>query len=209
MVLFTLYGMTGTKPERSCYELHDDMRRDDAIVTLKDALAPLLANSGVLLACGAPGCGKTSFAFDVLMAGLRVEGGVSSVMTVSDRHAADLLADEAIRRIGSLSHARPVTTLSAVAFQLVATVRKRLGKPMPKLVNGAEQDALLHRVVEAHVTHDKAGDTCETCMLLRDYFGLNDWRSVFASDDGDTREQRVSDDANRTVSVHSSCNCAT
>lgn len=200
MVLFTLDGMTGTKPERSCYELHDDMRRDDAIVTLKDALAPLLANSGVLLACGAPGCGKTSFAFDVLMAGLRVEGGASSVMTVSDRHTADSLANEAIRRIGSLSRTRPVTTLSAVAFQLVSTVHKRLGEPMPKLVNGAEQDALLHRVVEAHVTHDKAGEPCETCLLLRDYFGLDDWRSVLASDDGDTREQRTSSDTNRTVS---------
>ncbi|OZG62797.1 PD-(D/E)XK nuclease superfamily [Bifidobacterium hapali] len=200
MVLFTLDDMTGTKPERSCYELHDDMRRDDAIVTLKDALASLLADSGALLACGAPGCGKTSFAFDVLMAGLRVEGGMSSVMTVSDRHTADLLADEAIRRIGSLSRTRPVTTLSAVAFQLVTTVRKRLGEPMPKLVNGAEQDALLHRVVEAHVTHDKAGDTCETCLLLRDYFGLDDWCSVLASENGDTREQRVSGDASRTVS---------
>lgn len=169
--------MNGNEPEIH-YELHDGMRRDDAVVTVDDALALLDGDGGTtLLVAGPPSSGKTTFAFDMLIRGLRDDDG-TSVMTVSDRHTADLLSDKAIRRLGSSQQARPVTTLSAVAFRLITAVRKRDGLALPRLLNGAEQDALLKRVTETHRGHVSAGELCDTCLLMRDYFGADDWSNV-------------------------------
>ncbi|MBW3078908.1 PD-(D/E)XK nuclease family protein [Bifidobacterium simiiventris] len=163
------------------------MRRDDAVVTVDDALDLLKGKRGeVLLVAGPPSSGKTSFAFDVLVRGLLHDDG-SAVMTVSDRHAADLLSDQAIRRLGSSRQARPVTTLSAVAFRLISAVRKRAGSALPRLLNGAEQDALLKQVTETHRNHVAAGELCGTCLLLRDYFGADDWSNVMFGSAGKRR----------------------
>ena len=72
-----------------------------------------------------------------------VFGESGAMMTVSGRQIADVIGDQVIRELGATSQARPVTTLSAIAFRLITVMRSRSGEPLPRLLNGAEQDALL------------------------------------------------------------------
>ncbi len=76
--------------------------------------------------------------------------------------------------------ARPVTTLSALAFAVIADARRYEDLPAPRLLNGAEQDALLRRVVAAHLDHAEAGNLCDTCVLLREYFADDRWTDTVA-----------------------------
>ena len=113
------------------------------------------------LIVGTPGSGKTEFALSVLMAGLRRYGGTQAVMAVSGRVAADALGNRVIRELGFSVQARPVTTLGAVAFRAISASREGTGLPSPRLLNGAEQDALLRQVMAVHLRHAVAGD----CLL--------------------------------------------
>lgn len=180
------------------YTLRDGARHADAVIAAADVLSSLLRphEAPVLLVSGAPRCGKTTFAFDALMHGLRAEDGGTSTMVVQNRRVADLLGDEAIRRVGSLSQARPVTTLSAIAFRIISAIRKRTNEPLPRLLNGAEQDAMLRTVTDSHVGHVRSGDPCGTCMLLRDYFGVDEWEDVLSGGehaDGEVTAPGLSD----------------
>ena len=141
--------------------------------------------AATLLAVGRPGAGKTRFALGELIRGLRELGDAGAVMAVSGRQTADRLADLVVREIGPMSQARPVTTLSAIAFRLITVAGRNAGMTPPKLLNGAEQDALLRQVAGAHVGHVRAGDPCGTCRLLREYFSNDDWRTVIAAEDAD------------------------
>ncbi|MCH4208836.1 PD-(D/E)XK nuclease family protein [Bifidobacterium sp.] len=134
--------------------------------------------TNTLLVAGPPCTGKTGFALQALMAGLHAFGDTRAVMTVSNRKTADRYADEVIRQLQASSQARPVTTLSAVAFRVIAAMRAREGALPPKLLNGAEQDTLVRRVMSVHVRHAVAGDECATCALLREYFALDDWAGM-------------------------------
>ncbi len=127
------------------------------------------------LIVGTSGSGKTEFALSVLMAGLRRYGGTQAVMAVSGRVAADALGNRVIRELGFSVQARPVTTLGAVAFRAISASREGTGLPSPRLLNGAEQDALLRQVMAVHLRHAVAGDDCGTCDLLRVYFAQDDW----------------------------------
>ena len=130
------------------------------------------------LIVGTPGSGKTEFALSVLMAGLRRYGGTQAVMAVSGRVAADALGNRVIRELGFSVQARPVTTLGAVAFRAISASREGTGLPSPRLLNGAEQDALLRQVMAVHLRHAVAGDDCGTCDLLRVYFAQDDWAKL-------------------------------
>ena len=76
-----------------------------------------------LVVLGAPCSGKTQFAYRALLEGIRAFGDTRAVMTVSGRVAADALGNEAIRALGAVSQARPVTTMSALAFRAITAVR--------------------------------------------------------------------------------------
>ena len=132
------------------------------------------------LIVGTPGSGKTEFALSVLMAGLRRYGGTQAVMAVSGRVAADALGNRVIRELGFSVQARPVTTLGAVAFRAISASREGTGLPSPRLLNGAEQDALLRQVMAVHLRHAVAGDDCGTCDLLRVYFARMTGRNSYA-----------------------------
>ena len=99
----------------------------------------------VTLVAGAPSSGKTEFALGMLVAAMRRYGDGNAVMTVSGRQIADALGDRAIRELSAVSQARPVTTLPAVAFRLLTAVRSSQGEPLPKLLNGAEQDVIIRK----------------------------------------------------------------
>lgn len=137
------------------------------------------------LVVGAPRSGKTRYALDTLIAAMRRYGGERAVMTVSGRQVADVLGDAVIRELSAVSQARPVTTLPAVAFRMITAVRSRAGQPLPKLLNGAEQDVIIRRVLAAHTGHVERGDECDTCALLRTYFAVADWSGMIADDSTD------------------------
>ena len=133
-----------------------------------------------LLVVGPPRCGKTEFAFEAMMRVLEGGHGAGAMMTVSGRVAADRLGNLAIRRIGASMRARPVTTLSALAFAVIADARRYDDLPAPRLLNGAEQDTLLRRVMAQHLGHAATGDLCDTCLLLREYFEDDHWSDAVA-----------------------------
>lgn len=147
----------------------------------------------VTLVAGAPRSGKTEFALDMLIAATKRYGDANAVMTVSGRQIADMLGDRAIRELSAVSQARPVTTLSAVAFRLLTAARSAQGKPLPKLLNGAEQDVIIRKVLASHVEHRQHGDECATCDLLRVYFAVSEWSGLVADDSTDAFANQLRD----------------
>lgn len=147
----------------------------------------------VTLVAGAPRSGKTEFALDMLIAAMKRYGDANAVMTVSGRQIADMLGDRAIRELSAVSQARPVTTLSAVSFRLLAAARSAQGKPLPKLLNGAEQDVIIRKVLASHVEHRQHGDECATCDLLRVYFAVSEWSGLVADDSTDAFANQLRD----------------
>lgn len=147
----------------------------------------------VTLVAGAPRSGKTEFALDMLIAAMKRYGDANAVMTVSGRQIADMLGDRAIRKLSAVSQARPVTTLSAVAFRLLTAARSAQGKPLPKLLNGAEQDVIIRKVLASHVEHRQHGDECDTCDLLRVYFAVSEWSGLVADDSTDAFANQLRD----------------
>lgn len=147
----------------------------------------------VTLVAGAPRSGKTEFALDMLIAAMKRYGDANAVMTVSGRQIADMLSDRAIRELSAVSQARPVTTLSAVAFRLLTAARSAQGKPLPKLLNGAEQDVIIRKVLASHVEHRQHGDECATCNLLRVYFAVSEWSGLVADDSTDAFANQLRD----------------
>lgn len=147
----------------------------------------------VTLVAGAPRSGKTEFALDMLIAAMKRYGDANAVMTVSGRQVADMLGDRAIRELSAVSQARPVTTLSAVAFRLLTAARSAQGKPLPKLLNGAEQDVIIRKVLASHVEHRQHGDECATCDLLRVYFAVSEWSGLVADDSTDAFANQLRD----------------
>lgn len=147
----------------------------------------------VTLVAGAPRSGKTEFALDMLIAAMKRYGDANAVMTVSGRQIADMLGDRAIRELSAVSQARPVTTLSAVAFRLLTAARSAQGKLLPKLLNGAEQDVIIRKVLASHVEHRQHGDECATCDLLRVYFAVSEWSGLVADDSTDAFANQLRD----------------
>lgn len=147
----------------------------------------------VTLVAGAPRSGKTEFALDMLIAAMKRYGDANAVMTVSGRQIADMLGDRAIRELSVVSQARPVTTLSAIAFRLLAAARSAQGEPLPKLLNGAEQDVIIRKVLASHVEHRQHGDECAICDLLRVYFAVSEWSGLVVDDSTDAFASQLRD----------------
>lgn len=161
--------------------------------TLKNAHG---RNTNVLLVFGAPNAGKSSFALNALLLGLRFDWSAAAgspcslnnraaqlllrnairsdlaVAAAQNRTTAARMSDYVIQNLGVSHQSRPVGTLSALAFSLISARNKLFGMPLPKLLNGAEQDALLREVVRVHVNHVLQGDSgnCKVCALFSEYF---------------------------------------
>lgn len=127
----------------------------------------------VELVVAPPRAGKTEYALGQVTAALQADR--DAVMTVSDRQLADTLSARVIDSLGASQRVRPVTTLAAVAFSVIADARAKENKSKPRLLNGGEQDVLLKSVLAVHLDHARSGDSCDTCALLRDYFMYDDW----------------------------------
>ncbi|PLS27384.1 PD-(D/E)XK nuclease superfamily [Bifidobacterium anseris] len=170
-----------------------DARNAESTDAQKDRTAPSV------LVVGAPRSGKTTFAIDAAKEAMTAFGTQDAVLTVSNRRLADDYAPELIRHTGVSTSTRPATTLNALAFRLVTAARAHAGEPLPRLLNGAEQDALLRRVLAVHLDHVRSGDMCGTCRLLRDYFQNERWTAFVA--DGDAAAQ--DDDASAPATTES------
>ena len=138
-----------------------------------------------LVVAGPPRSGKTRLATRALLAGMEQFGDGAS-MAVSGRTAADQVSRQVILKRGRSDRTRPVGTLQALAFRLLT--RSRLAKGghdplLPRLLNGAEEDALLRQVMTVHLEHVQAGDDCAVCRLLERYFRNGaGWSSVLVGD---------------------------
>ncbi|RSX47185.1 PD-(D/E)XK nuclease family protein [Bifidobacterium castoris] len=154
-----------------------------AALDARDARAPQNGQTPAVLVVGPPRSGKTSFAIDAAKEAMTAFGAQGAVLAVTNRRLADDYTPELIRHVGVSTSTRPATTLNALAFRLVAARRAHDGEPAPRLLNGAEQDALLRRVLAVHLDHVRSGDMCGTCRLLRDYFRNERWAAFVA--DGD------------------------
>ncbi|WP_190972749.1 PD-(D/E)XK nuclease family protein [Bifidobacterium tissieri] len=156
-----------------------------------------------MLVAGPPRSGKTTFALKVLYGG---KSGISdktaydeatptgAVMIVPNRVIADELSLQVIRDVGQTALARPVTTLAALAFRIISAMRSREGLPGPRLLNGAEQDAILRSVLASHVAHVRAGDQCDTCRLLATYFASTNWTGLVSASDAANPDASVGND---------------
>ena len=138
-----------------------------------------------LVVAGPPRSGKTRLATRALLAGMERFGDGAS-MAVSGRTAADQVSRQVILKRGRSDRTRPVGTLQALAFRLLTRSRLAQGGRdplLPRLLNGAEEDALLRQVMTVHLEHVQAGDDCAVCRLLERYFRNGaGWSSVLVGD---------------------------
>ena len=138
-----------------------------------------------LVVAGPPRSGKTRLATRALLAGMERFGDGAS-MAVSGRTAADQVSRQVILERGRSDRTRPVGTLQALAFRLLTRSRLAQGGHdplLPRLLNGAEEDALLRQVMTVHLEHVQAGDDCAVCRLLERYFRNGaGWSSVLVGD---------------------------
>lgn len=138
-----------------------------------------------LVVAGPPRSGKTRLATRALLAGMERFGDGAS-MAVSGRTAADQVSRRVILERGRSERTRPVGTLQALAFRLLTRSRLAQGGRdplLPRLLNGAEEDALLRQVMTVHLEHVQAGDDCAVCRLLERYFRNGaGWSSVLVGD---------------------------
>ena len=148
-----------------------------------------------LVVAGPPRSGKTRLATQALLAGMERFGDGAS-MAVSGRTAADQVSRQVILERGRSDRTRPVGTLQALAFRLLTRSRLAQGGRdplLPRLLNGAEEDALLRQVMTVHLEHVQAGDDCAVCRLLERYFRNGaGWSSVLVGD-GQGRVAGVAD----------------
>ncbi|WP_180335359.1 PD-(D/E)XK nuclease family protein [Bifidobacterium asteroides] len=139
----------------------------------------------VLVVAGPPRSGKTRLATQALLAGME-QFGDGAGMAVSGRTAADQVSRQVILERGRSDRTRPVGTLQALAFRLLTRSRLAQGGHdplLPRLLNGAEEDALLRQVMTVHLEHVQAGDDCAVCRLLERYFRNGaGWSSVLVGD---------------------------
>lgn len=207
MRLYLIWAFFGTNALQSYIQTKPVGRivfmctEDSALAAVQSLLNGTLKNAherntNVLLVFGAPNAGKSSFALNALLLGLRFDWSASAgspcslnnraaqlllknairsdfaVAAAQNRSTAARMSDYVIQNLGVSHQSRPVGTLSSLAFSLISARNKLFGMPAPKLLNGAEQDALLREVVRVHVNHVLQGDSgnCRVCALFSEYF---------------------------------------
>ena len=172
----------------------------EAMEQVRDLIGDRLRNkegrpTRALVVAGSPRSGKTSLATRALLIGMERFGDGAS-MAVSGRTAADQVSHRVIMERGRSDRTRPVGTLQALAFRLLTRSRLSQGGHdplLPRLLNGAEEDALLRQVMTVHLEHVQAGDDCPVCRLLERYFRNGAGWSAVLVGDGQGRVVGVAD----------------
>lgn len=133
---------------------------------------------GSVLIVGAAGTGKTQAALHTLLTAICTYGDTRALLCVANRKVADALIPQVVEQLGATYTARPVTTLSAFAFQCAMQLATINGDKPVKLLNGAQQDAVIRNVLAQHMLHVLRGDSCRLCTIIREYFNSADWISI-------------------------------
>ena len=179
------------------------MCEDSALQALFDGTLRNCAGNltSTLLVYGAPNTGKTQFAVRATIAGCQRWPHSITAMAVQNRNLAASIDNIIIRSIGVSEQSRPVGTLESLAFRIISANCKLQHKPNPKLLNGAEQDALLRKVVREHIEHVFRGDNgdCDVCQLFQDYFGTPLWVSPLTGVGNDSDSSLNSKDSGGNV----------
>ena len=183
------------------------MCEDSALQALFDGTLRNCAGNltSTLLVYGAPNTGKTQFAVRATIAGYQRWPHSITAMAVQNRNLAASIDNIIIRSIGVSEQSRPVGTLESLAFRIISANCKLQHKPNPKLLNGAEQDALLRKVVREHIEHVFRGDNgdCDVCQLFQDYFGTPLWVSPLTGVGNDSDASLNSKDSGGSVETSS------
>lgn len=183
------------------------MCEDSALQALFDGTLRNCAGNltSTLLVYGAPNTGKTQFAVRATIAGCQRWPHSITAMAVQNRNLAASIDNIIIRSIGVSEQSRPVGTLESLAFRIISANCKLQHKPNPKLLNGAEQDALLRKVVREHIEHVFRGDNgdCDVCQLFQDYFETPLWVSPLTGVGNDYDASLNSKDSSVSVETSS------
>lgn len=180
---------------------------DDSTVTLDGALAlvsrlrtgDLTDGDGaavrVLRVHGSPRSGKSTLCERALEAddlADAVRRG-QAVLISSHRTSADEISERLVRRLGTTREQRPAKTMPALAFRLLRDARRAAGVSEPKLVNGAQQEAVISAILRTHLHHVRVGDDCPTCDLFRHYLAVRQAAGVPADGTDITRDKGTID----------------
>lgn len=188
----------------------------DAYALIQDACSrqPGSESGQALVIYGPPNSSKTSLALRLSLDALKIlssqEGrGQQERLAVSSRHAQSVAlatstgrhAKEAnqvlLDNIAVSAKPRIAQTINALAFGLLSAVRSSQGLTPPKYLDAADQDTLLHHLMEVHKSHAQSGDLCSTCMLLQEFLKETSYQSGVQADGfGDFADSVSPTDAN-------------
>ncbi|MBB2900153.1 superfamily I DNA/RNA helicase/RecB family exonuclease [Kineococcus radiotolerans] len=123
------------------------------------------AGSGPLVVLGAPGTGRTRTLRELVATRVERDGLAPDRVLVlaPSRRSADLLRDDLSRRLRRTTGQPAARTPQSYAFGLLRLVHARDGAPPPRLISGAEQDAILAELLRGHlaVTSPEGPDAAE------------------------------------------------
>ena len=146
------------------------------------------------LVAGAPRSGKTRFALDMLVAAMKRHGDAYAVMTVSGRQVADRLGDTVIRETVRDLAGTPRHHPASRRVRIMTAVRSHAGQPLPKLLNGAEQDVVIRRVLAKPCrTWPSTATNAPPAHYLRTYFVVADWSGMVVDDATDAFANQLRD----------------
>ncbi|WP_062200944.1 ATP-dependent helicase [Demequina salsinemoris] len=115
------------------------------------ALDAVRRTSGDIAVIGGAGTGKTTLA--VALAADAVRSGLPArrlLVIAATRQAAGVMRDRVAHAIAGPLGEPVVRTAPSVAFEVLVNESLALGIPRPSLVSGAEQDVVLHDLLEGH-----------------------------------------------------------
>ncbi len=116
---------------------------------------------------GGPGTGKTALLVDLVTARIRADADTESVLVLTHtKHAAAALRDAITTQLGPHAGGIPgasrepmVRTLHSYAFSVLRRHADLHGNPPPRLLTGAEQDAVLREMLRGDLADIDAGAT--------------------------------------------------
>lgn len=114
---------------------------------------------------GGPGTGKTSLLIDLVTARIVDGADPASVLVLTHtKHAAAALRDAITHQLGPAAGGIPgasrepmVRTLHSYAFSVLRRHAELHGNPPPRLLTGAEQDAVLREMLRGDLADIEAG----------------------------------------------------
>ncbi|MFP7696575.1 PD-(D/E)XK nuclease family protein [Trueperella sp. LYQ143] len=123
--------------------MSDDVIFDPSQQAVLDLVAPEVA-----CVVGAPGTGKSLLARELAVRLCKSDPHVRIAVLTPGRREADVARNAMTARLGYLPNTVNVQSISAFAFRIVCAYAARLGRNIPQLLSGSEQDRMIHEALE-------------------------------------------------------------